>query len=80
MTKRQGTAVIVVATKINHEGEESKTHYGPFLPHIGSATTRFMETLDRELKESGRYQHHELAVESLFIGEDESDCAVTATR
>jgi hypothetical protein len=80
MTKRQGIAVIVAAKKLSHNGEETTTYYGPFLPHVGSATTSFVEELERELTESDRYKHHEISVEDVFIGEGESDCRVQATR
>lgn len=80
MSTRTGTAVIVVASKTLVDGEKRTTYYGPFLPHVGSATTTFLETIERELEESGRYSDFSLAVESLFIGEDESDCKVTPTR
>lgn len=80
MPTRTATAVIVKATTFNHEGIEWVTYYGPFLPHVGSATTSFIDNLERELEESGRYKHWETSVESVFIGEDESDCAVNATR
>lgn len=80
MTKRQGTAVIVVAKKVTHDGEERTTYYGPFLPHVGSATTSFVRKLEGELSESERYESYDVTVENLFIGEEESDCAVQATR
>lgn len=80
MTTRTATAVIVKASTLNHDGDERTTYYGPFLPHAGSATTSFQATLERELEDSGRYKHWETTIESVFIGEDESDCAVQATR
>jgi hypothetical protein len=39
-----------------------------------------MNTIERELEESGRYRHWDVTVESVFIAEDESDCEVRATR
>lgn len=80
MTTRTATAVIVTATVVKLDGEERTTYYGPFLPHVGSATTTFVRELENELEQSGRYEHWETTIESLFIGEDESDCAVRATR
>lgn len=80
MTSRKGTAVIVVAQKTLKTGEERTTHYGPFLPHAGSATTLFVQRLRSELNESDRYRDFEVFIENLFIGDDESDCAVVATR
>lgn len=80
MTSRTATAVVVKASKLTHDGEEITTYYGPFLPHVGSATTSFLDQLERELEESGRYKHWETTVESVFIADDESDCAVRATR
>ena len=80
MTTRTATAVVVKASKLTHDGDEVTTYYGPFLPHVGSATTSFLDRLESELAESGRYKHWETSVESVFIGDDESDCAIRATR
>lgn len=80
MPTRTATTVIVKAATLDHEGKERVTYYGPFLPHAGSATTSFAEDLERELEESGRYKHWETSIESVFIAEGESDCAVRATR
>lgn len=80
MTTRTATAVVVKASKLTHDGDEVTTYYGPFLPHVGSATTSFLGQLENELAESGRYKHWETSVESVFIGDDESDCAIHATR
>ncbi|WP_218682408.1 hypothetical protein, partial [Microbacterium sp. BF1] len=59
---------------------EATRYYGPFLPHVGSATTTFLEELEDELKDSGRYRSWDVSVEDVFIGTDESDCEVRATR
>ena len=80
MTTRTATAVIVRAVMLTNEGDERAVYYGPFLPHVGSATTSFMNRIERELEESGRYRHWDVTVESVFIAEDESDCEVRATR
>lgn len=80
MTTRTATAVIVKAATLNHEGTERTTYYGPFLPHVGSATTSFVHELEQELADSGRYKHWETSIESVFIAEDESYCAIRATR
>lgn len=80
MATRIATSIIVKATTTNHEGEERTAYFGPFLPHAGSATKHFINTLDQELDESGRYQSWELETENVFIAADESDCAVQATR
>jgi hypothetical protein len=80
MTTRRGASVIVKATTVALNGDERTTYYGPFLPHVGSATTTFLDVIEREMKESGRYQSWSTSIESVFIGEDESDCAVQATR
>lgn len=52
----------------------------PVPAHVGSATTSFMNRIERELEGSGRYRHWDVTVESVFIAEDESDCEVRATR
>ena len=80
MTTRTETAVIVKATTVTTSGDERTTYYGPFLPHVGSATTMFVDELEYELQQSGRYKSWETSIESVFIGVDESDCAVRATR
>ena len=80
MTTRTATAVIVKAVTLNHDDVERTVYYGPFLPHVGSATTTFLEELEDELKDSGRYRSWDVSVEDVFIGTDESDCEVRATR
>lgn len=80
MATRTATSVIVKAALVTPDGEERTVYYGPFLPHVGSATTSFLDALERDLEESGRYASWETSIESVFIGDDESDCAVRATR
>lgn len=80
MTTRTATCVIVKAITITLDGEERTTFYGPFLPHVGSATTSFVDTLEYELGESGKYRQWDVSIENVYIGADESDCAVRATR
>lgn len=80
MTNRRGTAVIVKVDSVTNDGAKRTVYYGPFLPHVGSATTSFVGRIEHELEESGRYRDWETAIESVFIGEDESDCAIQATR
>lgn len=80
MTIRTATSVVVKATTVKSDGEERTTYYGPFLPHAGSATTTFADRLENELDQSGRYTSWDVSIESVFIGDDESDCAVQATR
>lgn len=43
MTTRTSSSVIVKATMNGHDGKERTRYYGPFLPHVGSATTTFLE-------------------------------------
>lgn len=80
MVSRTATAVIVTASTVDTEGVELTRHYGPFLPHVGSATTTFLENLEDELRDSGRYRRWDVSIEDVFIGTDESDCEVRATR
>lgn len=80
MSTRTATSVIVKADLVTLDGEERTVYYGPFLPHVGSATTSFLDRLEHELEQSGRYASWGTSIESVFIGEDESDCAVQATR
>lgn len=80
MTTRSAAAVIVKATTVKLNGDERTIYYGPFLPHVGSATTSFVRELEYELEQSDRYKSWETSIESVFIGDDESDCAVRATR
>lgn len=80
MTTRTSTAVVVKATTVKHDGSERTVYYGPFLPHVGHATTSFEARLLNELEESGLYKQWDTSIETVFIGDDESDCAVRATR
>lgn len=80
MTKRVESAVIVRATTVNHAGETRTLHYGPFLPHAGSATTSFMDELRRELEQAERYRDWDVTAETVFIGDGESDCVIQAVR
>lgn len=80
MTTRTASSVIVKAVTVLIGGEERTTYYGPFLPHVGSATTTFADRLEFDLEQSGRYASWDVSIESVFIGDDESDCAVKATR
>lgn len=80
MATRIATAVIVKASTVATDGGELTRYYGPFLPHVGSATTTFLENLEDELRDSGRYQSWDVSIEDVFIGTDEADCEVRATR
>lgn len=80
MTSRTATSVVVMVSRTTHSGETQTTHYGPFLPHVGSAATSFANKLDQELESSGRFAHWDISFESVFIGDDESDCEIRATR
>lgn len=80
MTMRTASAIVVRATTWNHDGEARTLHYGPFLPHAGSATTSFIDDLRRELEQSGRYRDWSVSPETVFIGDGESDCTIQATR
>ncbi|MBD8207359.1 MULTISPECIES: hypothetical protein [unclassified Microbacterium] len=62
------------------DGEDVTRLYGPFLPHVGSATTSFVDDLENELAESGRYVSWDTSIEHLFIGVGESDCEIRPTR
>ncbi len=79
MTTRTDTAIIIKSVTTTLDDEERTTYYGPFLPHSGSATTRFIGRLEAELEESARYKDWQTSVEDVFIGSGESDCAVLAT-
>jgi len=80
MATRTATAVIVQAATVGLDGVEQTRYSGPFLPHVGSATTSFGNKLERELEESGRYRDWNMSIENVFIGTDESDWEVRATR
>src|SRR5690554_2568614 len=64
LTARTVTAVIVIVSTLNHDGDEQTTYYGPFLPHAGSATTSFVVQLKRELEASGRFRYWGTTVEN----------------
>lgn len=80
MAKRTAISVIAKATRVTLDGDERTVYYGPFLPHVGSATTSFADRLEAELEGLGRYRRWDVSIESVFIGDDESDCAVRAMR
>ena len=80
MTTRTATSVVVKVDLVPVDGENRTVYYGPFLPHVGSATTTFLDRLEYDLEQSGRYASWDTSIESVFIGDDESDCAVRATR
>jgi hypothetical protein len=80
MTSRTSTAVIVKASTLSRSGDARTIYYGPFLPHVGGATTSFLDKLEHELEASGRYEHWETSIETVFIADGESDCEVRATR
>lgn len=77
MTTRTATAVVVRLVTTSLDGEQKTSFYGPFLPHVGSATTTFIARLEEQLEESGRYKDWDTYVEDVFIGPDESDAQVT---
>ncbi|EPD83014.1 hypothetical protein HMPREF1529_03075 [Microbacterium sp. oral taxon 186 str. F0373] len=80
MTTRTATSVIVRVTTTDKTGAERTTNYGPFLPHVGSATTSFEQQIAYELEATGKYLHVDTSIEDVYIGADESDCALRATR
>lgn len=80
MTTRTATCVIVRVTTTDKTGAERTTNYGPFLPHVGSATTGFVRQIADELEATGKYLNVDTSIEDVYIGADESDCAVRATR
>jgi len=80
MTTRTATSVVLKVVLVTHAGEERTVLYGPFLPHVGSAATSLRDRIEREVEESGKYASWDASFESVFIGDDESDCAVRATR
>lgn len=73
---RTATSVIVRVDVVTNEGEARTAYYGPFLPHVGSATTFFESKIRAEAEESGRYRSVETDIFDVFIGADESDCRV----
>lgn len=80
MTTRTNTSVIVVTKTTTTDGSTRTSYYGPFLPHAGGAVTSFISRIESELEESGRYESWETFIEDVFIGGDESDCRIQATR
>lgn len=79
-TVRTARSVIVRLDVVTTEGQRRTRYYGPFLPHVGSATTSFEQRIKAEAWESGMYRDVEVDVFDVFIGEDESDCRIEATR
>lgn len=75
-TARTARSVIVRVDVVTNEGQRRSRYYGPFLPHVGSATTSFEQRIKDEAWESGLYRDVEVDVFDVFIGDDESDCRV----
>lgn len=80
MTTRTATSVIVRVKTTDTTGAERVTNYGPFLPHVGSATTSFEQRIAAEIEASGKYLGYEISIEDVYIADNESDCAVRAIR
>lgn len=80
MTDRTATAVVLKVTMTTHDGEDRTRYYGPFLPHVGGAATSFERDFLDELEASGLYRDWGTSFEHVFIGPDESDCEIRATR
>lgn len=82
MTRTDSCVVIRCVTE-SDDGDRTTTFYGPFLPHIGSAVERMLDTLQaehaerQERGEVGRLTYRFCYVEDVFIGEGESDARVT---
>lgn len=76
MTTRRQSCVIVSVTTTRRDGTSGKTHYGPFLPHAGSATSHFVSRIRHELEENTEIIDYDIDVQDVFIGADESDCEV----
>lgn len=80
MNTRTGTAVVIHHTRRYIDGRTTGTLYGPFLPHAGSAVTTMLWQLDQEGEDDPRCEDHASTVQTVFIGEGESDAALVATR
>ena len=78
MTERHSTSVIVRAAITKNDGTERVLNYGPFLPHAGSATNHFVSKLKHELEDSDWCRDFDISVETVFLGDGESDCVVLA--
>lgn len=76
---RRGTCIVLRLTETTFEGQDRTTYYGPFLPHAGSATQYMIGNLYDEAEQRGS-QNVAVTFEEVFIGTNESDCAVVATR
>lgn len=76
---RTSTCVVLRAVEVTAAGETRTTFYGPFLPHVGSTPQRvrddlYDEAYARDCREIDIY------IEDVFVGADESDAKVVATR
>lgn len=80
MTQRTATSVVLKVDTTTHAGETRTRYYGPFLPHVGGAATTAETEILNELEASGLYASWGSSFEDVFIGPDESDCEVRATR
>lgn len=80
MTERTSVAVVVIAARDFASGETRTTLYGPFLPHAGSAVDQLIADVYSAGRENPEVLNVECRVQSVYIGEGESDAAVMAVR
>jgi hypothetical protein len=72
VTEQVGTCVVV---EVHWRDRTLPTAlYGPFLPHVGSATTDFVREMEN------REDVFEAVIRDVFVDPAESDCKVVATR
>ena len=72
---RRGRSVVLRVVEVTASGETKTTFYGPFLPHVGSATLRTRDRLYDEAY-TRDCQEIDIYIEDVFIGDDESDATV----
>jgi len=79
-TERTSVAVVVRVVRDWADGDVRTTYYGPFLPHAGSAVDQLIANVMRSGRDNPEVLNVDCYVETVYIGEGESDAAVVAVR
>jgi hypothetical protein len=72
---RHNSCVVLRAVEVTASGKSLTAFYGPFLPHVGSASQRVRDRLYEEAY-ARDCRSIDIYVEDVFVGDNESDCAV----
>jgi hypothetical protein len=79
VTERRGVAVVIRATyEYRDGGGPVDMFFGPFLPHVGGACTGTLNTLAAEAEDDPDVVSFDLAIETVFVADGESDAVLIA--